>query len=284
MPERENWFIPDFTCSHLPRNSFMRKSKTLKKLREGQIVHICSMGHYLPPYAQVAADVGFDCVWLDLEHRTLAIAELQSLLTGFHLHDIDCLLRPATREKASLCRFLEDGATGLMFPHVASADEARRIVNMVKFPPVGDRGLNFASFDADFKMGGVTVESYVEHTNRETFVVAQIETPDALACAGEIASVDGIDALFVGLGDLGLRLQHDKRQLEEAITTVAVQAKNSGKPWGCPVADESSTARRTEQGAQLLAIGSDFQAMHLQLVRWKKSLDAGIENAKIPPD
>jgi len=262
----------------------MRKSKTLQKLRDGQIVQICSLGHYLPPYAQVAAAVGFDCVWLDLEHRTLAIAEIQSLLTGFHLHDIDCMLRPATREKASLCRFLEDGATGLMFPHVASAVEARRIVSMVKFPPVGDRGLNFASFDADFKLGGVTVESYVEHTNQETFVVAQIETPEALACAGEIASVDGIDALFVGTGDLGLRLQHDKKRLEEAITSIAAQAKDAGKPWGCPVADESSIACRTEQGAQLLAIGSDFQAMQLQLTRWKKSLDAGMRNANVRRD
>jgi len=153
----------------------VRKSKTLAKLRANEPVRMCALGHFIPAFIRHAAHHGFDCIWLDLEHRAMSDREVQALLAYFHLFDIDCMLRPPTLEKTRLYRYLEDGATGLMIPHVSTADKARMLVDAVKFPPLGDRGLDGAGLDSDFILAGG--DEYVEAANRETFLVVQIETP-----------------------------------------------------------------------------------------------------------
>src|SRR5207253_5174980 len=103
----------------------MRPSKSLRRIRAGQPVRMCSMGLFNPAYVRWAAHCGFDCIWLDLEHKALELRELQALLAHFHLHDIDCMLRPPTLDKTGLYRYLEEGATGLMIPMVSTAEKAR---------------------------------------------------------------------------------------------------------------------------------------------------------------
>lgn len=253
----------------------MRTSRTLARLRKNEPVRICVLGHFGPSYVRHAAHFGFDCIWLDTEHRMLAPEEVRSLMAFFHLYDIDCLLRPPTLEKGRLYRYLEDGATGLMIPHVSTPEKARMLVDAVKFPPLGDRGLDGAGLDGDFYLHGDV--DYVEHANRETFLVVQIETPEAVANADAIAAVPGVDGLFIGPGDLGLRLKHDGggMTLENAFAQVAAAAAEHGKAWGSPVA-AGDIRRRRDQGAQLLAHGGDFIAMMQMLERCAGDFDEAL--------
>lgn len=239
----------------------MRKSKTLARIRNKQTVRMCCLGHYIPAFVKHAAHFGFDCIWLDMEHRNFSDRDVQSLLTYSHLHDIDIMVRPATLEKTRLYRYLEDGAAGLMIPHVNTAEKARLLVDAVKFPPLGDRGLDGAGLDADFYVNGV--DSYLERANAETFLVVQIETPQAVANVDEIAAVPGVDGLFIGPGDLGLRLklQPGELTLEAAFERTAASCQRHGKAWGSPVATREILHRRQEQGGQLLAHGGDFGAI-----------------------
>lgn len=246
----------------------MRKSKTLARLRRGLTVRMCSLGHFIPAYVKLAAHNGFDCIWLDLEHRSIGDREVESLLVASHLHDVDVMIRPPTLEKSRLYRYLEDGATGLMIPHVNSADKAKMLVDAVKFPPLGGRGLDGAGLDADYLT--VPAEQYVKHANSETFLVVQIETPEAVEHVEEIASVDGVDGLFVGPGDLGLRLKHSAAvmDLESAFEHVASACRKAKKPWGTPVGSPEELQRRREQGGQLLAHGGDFRALAAMLKQY----------------
>ncbi|MBI2480838.1 MAG: 4-hydroxy-2-oxovalerate aldolase [Planctomycetia bacterium] len=239
----------------------MRKSKTLAKLRAGNPVRMCSLGHFIPEYIRFAAHYGYDCIWLDLEHRAMTDREAQALLAYFHLFDIDCMLRAPTLEKTRLYRYLEDGAAGLMIPHVSTAEKARMLVDFVKFPPLGDRGLDGAGLDSDFILAGG--DDYTDEANRETFLVVQIETPEAVANVEEIAAVRGVDGLFIGPGDLGLRINKTKTELtlDAAIEKVAAASKRHGKAWGCPAASADKVQQLREQGAQLIAHGGEFRAI-----------------------
>ena len=187
----------------------MRKSRTLAKLRNNQPARICSLGHFIPSFVRHAAHFGYDCIWLDLEHRAMSEREVQALLAYFHLADIDCMLRSPTLEKTRLYRYLEDGAAGLMIPHVSTREKAESLVQAVKFPPIGDRGIDAAGWDSDFRLQGD--DGYTDLANQETFLVVQIETPEAVRNVDEIAAVEGVDGLFVGPGDLGLRYLHRER-------------------------------------------------------------------------
>ncbi|MDA0347302.1 MAG: aldolase/citrate lyase family protein [Verrucomicrobia bacterium] len=250
----------------------MRKSKTLARIRNGEPVRICALGHFLPPYIKYAAHFGFDCVWLDLEHRAMDQREVQALMAFFHKYDIDCMLRPSTLEKAKLYRYLEDGASGLMVPHVSTPEKAKALVEACKFPPLGDRGLDGAGLDNDYMLFD---EDYPARTNAETFLVVQIETVEAVENVDAIAATEGVDGMFIGLGDLGFRLKqsNDYPSLEEAVEKVATAAKKHGKAWGCPAGSADALRKRRSQGAQLLARGGEVRTMLQVLGEWQKEMD-----------
>ena len=239
----------------------MRKSKVLSKIRDGRLARICGLGHFLPFFIRHAAHNRYDGIWLDLAHRAMDPREVQSLLALCHACDIDCMLRTPTLERTRLYRYFEDGATGLMVPLVADATQARQIVEAVKFPPVGNRGMDGAGLDGDFGIGVWNEGStYTEDANRETFVVVQVETPQALSNVEEIAAVEGLDGLFVGPADLGLRLglAGGDTDLDQAIARVAETAQAQGVAWGIPAGTPELVARYRGQGAQILAYGGDF--------------------------
>lgn len=243
----------------------MRTSKSLARIRQGEIARVCQLGHYIPGFVRHAARKGYDCLWIDLEHRAMQDYQVQSLMAHARLYDLDVLLRPPTLEKTGMCRFLEDGATGLIIPHVSTEAMAREIVWKTKFPPVGERGLDNAGLDADFR--DHDPDDYVAWTHRETFLAVIIETPEGVHNAEAIAAVEGIDMLFIGPGDLGLRLrQSGEMSLEEAWKQVASACERQGKVLAGPVSGPEDLSVRKMQGARFLVHGNDYDA-------WTHGLD-----------
>ncbi len=251
----------------------MRKSKTLSRIRNGKPVRICALGHFMPFYIKYAAHFGFDCIWLDLEHRAMNDREVQALMAFFHQYDIDCLLRPSTLEKSKLYRYLEDGVSGLMIPHVSTPEKAEALVDACKFPPIGDRGVDGAGMDNEFMLFD---DDYPARANAETFLVVQIETPEAVDNVDAIAETEGVDGLFIGTGDLGFRLKQSPEHpsLEEAIELIAAAAIKHDKAWGCPMESEEAIRQRLSQGAQLVARGGEVVALMKALHDWQEEMDA----------
>lgn len=235
----------------------MRTSNVLQKIRSGECARFAALGHYLPFFIRHGAHCGFDAIWLDLEHRAMDQREVQSILALCHQYDIDCMVRASTLERTKLYRYFEDGAAGLLMPLVDDAATARHIARSVKFPPIGNRGLDGAGLDADFGLGE---SGFVEAANRETFVVIQIETCQALQHVEAIAAVEGVDALFIGPSDLSLRmaLEGGETTLEEATHRVAEAAARHGKAWGMAGGNGEDWKRWRAMGAQLLIGSGDF--------------------------
>lgn len=244
----------------------MRKSKTLARIRAGEPVRVTCLGHYIPAYVAHAARAGYDCIWLDMEHRAQTIREVQAMFAYSHLYDIDIMMRPPQLEKTQLYRYLEDGAAGIMIPHVSTAEKARTLVDAVKFPPIGDRGIDNAGLDADFLLHDA--DEYVAWANRETFLTVQIETPEAVRNVDAIAATPGVDIIFVGPGDLGLRLrQTGEMTLDEAWEIIAAACKKHGKAFGGPAIAPGDLQKRHAQGAQFLVNSSEFHAWSTALKR-----------------
>jgi 2-keto-3-deoxy-L-rhamnonate aldolase RhmA len=186
------------------------------------------------------------------------------------------MLRTPTRQKTKLYRYLEDGASGLMIPLVSTAEEAKELVQSVKFPPIGQRGLDGAGLDGDFYLQNL--DAYPEEANRETFLVVQIETPEAVRNAGEIAAVEGVDGLFIGPGDLGLRIKRGPSgtpTMQQSIEMVAAAAKKHGKAWGQPVGSVEQMKQLHALGGRLLAHGSEWWGMVQMFERATALYDEG---------
>ncbi|MDQ1300914.1 MAG: hypothetical protein QG637_835, partial [Chloroflexota bacterium] len=187
--------------------------------------------------------------------------ETQALIAFCHYNDIDCMVRTPTLGRTHLYHYLEDGATGFMIPFVSTPAIARQVVEATKFAPLGNRGVDGAGLDGDY---GLDVwrpdSSYFADANRESFIVAQIETPEAVANIQEIAAVPGIDLLFIGPADMGQRLSAtgDPMTMADVIERVAAAARAHGKAWGITAASPADIARQRRLGAQMVPWGGDF--------------------------
>lgn len=244
------------------RGIIVRRSKTLAKFRQNKSAAVVGMGHFLPAFVRHAAHSGYDCIWLDLEHRAMDPREIQSFLAFCHLADIDCMVRSPSREPTQLYRYLEDGAAGIMAQMVNTKEEAEAIVQAVKFPPVGQRGMDGAGLDCDFMLAAD--ENYSNDANRETFVAIQIETIEAMENVEEIAAVDGFDILFVGPGDLGLRLSKSETpqpSLDECLERAAAAAAANGKIMAGIGHDKEMLQKRYDQGCRFMVNLGDYPAL-----------------------
>lgn len=268
----------------------MRASKILAKIRAGKIARVCSTGSPIASFPALAAHFHYDGIWVDAEHRPWEPREADAMIARHHAADIDCLWRPPTKEKNALYRLLEDGATGLMIPHVGAPEEAQALVRAMKFPPLGDRGFCGGGRDAGFWVHKPA--DYTDLANRETFLTVQIETPEALENADAIAAVSGVDILFLGPGDMSLRLgctpAVSDPQMLEVQKKIAAAARTHGKAWGRPVGSADDARVIIGLGAQLIAFGSEFGALHAHLSDCSKQFDEILEEvsgmpAALPP-
>jgi 4-hydroxy-2-oxoheptanedioate aldolase len=246
----------------------MRRSKMLAKFRSGGFARVCGLGHYLPFFARYAAHFKYDGIWLDLEHRAMDAREAQMMIALCKYNDIDCMVRPPTLERTKLYRYLEDGAAGFLVPLVSEPQMAYDLVQALKYPPVGNRGLDGAGLDADYGISAWAPGStYIADANRETFIITQVETLQAVANAEEIASIEGVDGLFVGPGDLGLRIgaapAGNPVTMEKAIQMVADAAQKHNKIWGITAGSPADIQRYRAMGAQIVPWGGDFALMNV---------------------
>ena len=228
-----------------------------------------------PEIVEMIGRAGFDCVWICLEHRKIDPAVLQSLILSARVSGCDCLIRVKPENHTDLSYLLEAGARGIMLPQIREVEEVERVVEMMKFPPLGRRGLD--PIHADTDLGKASLEEYMRHENDNTFLIAQIETPEALPHIETIAAIKGVDMLFVGLGDLsanmGLIGQMDHQKLQEVVARTGEACLRHGKAAAIICSDPSERDRLWDLGYRFFNIVSDFRLL-------RQGFDASIEGAR----
>ena len=159
-------------------------------------------------------------------------------------------------------RPLEADATGIMVPHVFTAEEARNIVRMTKFMPVGRRPIDGGNADGHYCM--TPVEEYVESANRERFVMIQIEDPEPMEQLDDICAVEGIEIVFFGPADFthgsGLLPEYSHPDVVSARRRVAEVARKHGK-WASTMASVDNVEEIMDEGYQFLNVGADVVAL-----------------------
>jgi 4-hydroxy-2-oxoheptanedioate aldolase len=177
----------------------VRPSRLLQKLRAGQTPTCLKFNLADPRAVEIAALAGVDVVWLCNEHVPSDWIGLENMIRAARAHDVDTLVRVSKGSYSEYIKPFEAGATGIMVPHVTTADEARKIVEMTRFQPLGRRPIDGGNIDGKFCL--ISTADYVAQCNAEQFVILQIESPEALANAEAIAAVPGYNGLLFGAGD-----------------------------------------------------------------------------------
>jgi 2-keto-3-deoxy-L-rhamnonate aldolase RhmA len=227
-----------------------------------------------PDVARLACMAGFDAIYIDLEHGNFDLAlTSQVCLTAYDL-GMTALVR--TRMDA-IPSVLDAGAMGIIVPHVENADAARACVSLARFPPEGARGSVNRIPQLCFEH--VPAKTLHPAVNAATFVAVMVESAAALAHMEDIASVAGVDMLFIGANDLsadlGIAGDYEHPGMQQAMRDIFHAAARHDKYIGL-----GGLGSRQDLLAQYIAKGARFVSMGADLTLFANAAGACVEKFK----
>jgi 2-keto-3-deoxy-L-rhamnonate aldolase RhmA len=211
-----------------------------------------------PLITEATGHAGFDWAVLDMEHTPLDLGSLVSLLQANLGSPMLPIVRVPSNDAVMIKRVLDCGAQTLLVPFVQDAAEAAAAVAATRYPPEGIRGM--AAMSRASKFG--TVPNHFVHANTQVGVILQIETPTALANLEAIAAVPGVDALFLGPGDLsgtmGLPGQVGHPDVVAAMLDAARRARAVGMRIGTVMGQVEQVQQMRDAGYHFVGLASDL--------------------------
>ncbi len=235
----------------------MRSNGLIERWRSGKPASNCwlSFGH--PFIAEVLAHQGWDSLTIDMQHGLADQADVSAMLMAISTSSAVPLVRVPWNNPGDVMRALDSGAYGIVCPNIETREECEKFVGACRYAPLGYRSVGPRR--ALLYSG----PDYLKFANETVLAIVQVETAKGLTNVHEIASVKGLDMLYVGPSDLGLSLGREPRidqtdpVVVEAIDTILRAAKSAGLKSGiyCRSADYAMAMR--EKGFDLVTVTSD---------------------------
>lgn len=210
--------------------------------------------------ATIAGTCGFDWLFIDTEHNSMSIDTACQIAMAAIATGVTPIVRVPGHQHYHCARALDNGALGVVVPHVDTAEEAQAVANACKYPPVGHRSIAGNMPGLGFE--GVPVGEATRRMNDETLVVVMLESPRAIENADKIAAVNGIDSLLIGTNDLcaemGIPGDFGNDRVAEAYGAMIAAAKKHNKfPGMAGIYNEAIMPRYIEMGARFILSGQD---------------------------
>lgn len=241
-----------------------------------------------PISTELLGGVGFDWLVIDLEHAPndlrSAIAQMQALAP----YQVEAVIRLPTGEAWIIKQLLDGGCQTLLIPMIESAAQAQQMVEAVRYPPHGCRGVGAALARAS---GYGAEKDYLKTANDEICLLLQIESRKGLAALDDIAAIDGVDGIFIGPADLAADMGYLGRPVEDAVQTAIRDAFDrigkAGKKSGVLTSDPDLIAQYLALGVDFIAVGSDVgvlrEAASALLSRYAGALSTAGEGTALVP-
>ncbi|HLJ93894.1 MAG TPA: aldolase/citrate lyase family protein [Gemmataceae bacterium] len=243
-------------------------------LKQDKLVRVFCLGQLCNPklLELVGMHGGYDAVWLDREHGSLTLEQVEQATRAARTCNLDTFVRLAPTDYATVMRALEAGAGGIMAAQVRNARQVEQIIQWAKFHPRGLRGINNTGVDGRY--GLTPLPEYFQQANANTFIAIQIEHVQAVEDVEQIAAVEDVDVLFVGPADLsqsmGMPGDWNHPRHWEAIQRVAQAAQKNGIHWAILPPNLTYAQRCVELGCRMLSLGIDVWAVQRGLAAFQK--------------
>lgn len=212
-----------------------------------------------PLLAELAGTAGFDWLVIDAEHGPNDLRSIIGQLQALSASPAEAVVRPPMGEPWMIKQLLDAGARTLLVPMVDSAQQARALVQAVRYPPHGIRGVGAAVARAS---AFNTITDYADTAADEICLLVQVETKAAVADLENIAAVEGIDGIFIGPADLSADMGYIGRieapEVQEVIERAIGTITTAGKAAGILTFNEVLNLRYIDLGARFVAVGADI--------------------------
>lgn len=206
---------------------------------------------------ELLAMSGLDFVCLDTEHSPFDRMAMDACLAIARALDFPVLVRVASGSNENILQALDSGAVGVVVPHVIDAARAAEVARAARF---GLHGRGYAGFTRWAGFATRPMADVLEQSKNETLVLAQIEEPEGVDAACEIAATPGIDGLFIGPSDLSVgygKSDTNSPELKVAFETVGAATRANGKALVTFVPDVEKAAEWSKYGITVFFVGSE---------------------------
>lgn len=237
------------------------KNKTKAILKNGGI----AMGHFVlefatPGIGQMLANAGCDFAIFDMEHSSLTQENIRWSILSAKAAGVTPLVRVPYTEYFFMSRALDAGAEGVMVPRVETRDQTLKIVDSMKYPPEGNRGVAFGIAHDDYKGGDMG--ALAKRENKETLVIVQTETAKSVENVDEILSVEGVDVAWIGQADmttsLGIPGKYDHPAFLKAFDRILNACEKYGVALGFLPLSVEEAYRMVDKGVRCIAYSADI--------------------------
>jgi len=241
----------------------MRPSRVLAKLRAGEVARLFKTNLSDARATEIASMVGFDGIWADMEHVPNDWQVIEHQIRAAKCYNVDVMVRVARGGYSDYIRPLELDASGIMVPHIMSLEDAKKVVHMTRFHPIGRRPMDGGNADGAYC--AIDLLDYFKQANDQRFLCVQIEDPEPLDDLEKIASLDGIDVIFFGPGDfsqgIGAPAQFNHPKVIETRKRIAEVCKAKGKIAGT-VGSPANLDQLIEMGYRFISMGADVIGLY----------------------
>lgn len=230
----------------------MSENKKIKVLGQGTWIAIGS-----PVITEMVSGYPFDWLLFDMEHGYLTESSLLGNLQAVRNAEVKQIVRIPALDPSLIARVLDRGASGIMMPHVSSAEQAMACVTAMRYPPYGKRGYSGQARSFQY---GLNTPKDIQSVDFPILLV-QIENYEGVMNAEAIAQVEGVDVLFIGPSDLKLNLSTRQGKtfgFTEALKIVAGVTNKYQKQAGILVKNIEDIPKYTQFGFSCFAIDSDL--------------------------
>ncbi|MDB5511812.1 MAG: aldolase [Enterovirga sp.] len=206
---------------------------------------------------EVLGDLGFDFVVIDEEHGPFDRLAIDHAILAARASGTTPIVRVAEPSASKLLSVLDDGATGVLVPHVSSAEKARDVVSACRYRG-GKRGFSNTTRAGRFGRHGIW--DHVDAADAATTVIAMIEDPEALDELDAILAVEGLDGVFIGRGDLTVAFGAESQAappVRDAVDRIVAAAKAAAKPVCVMLGSAADAAPFRAMGVNTFIVGSD---------------------------
>jgi 4-hydroxy-2-oxoheptanedioate aldolase len=223
--------------------------------------------------AEICAGAGYDWLLFDGEHAPNTAQTLLAQLQAVAPYPVEAVARPPIGDPVVIKQYLDIGFKSLLIPMVESGEQARQLVLATRFPPHGIRGVASSTSRAS---GFGADTTYLQTAHEHICLILQIESQAGLDAIEDIAAVEGVDALFVGPGDLAAALGHPGHiahpDVQAAIADALARIQKTGKPAGIFATSADNANNLAAAGARFISVGTDIGLLLSGALKLRESL------------
>lgn len=250
---------------HAKRGEDLSRLEQALKNRKRAVLIGAAVGSYNPAFVEIVARLGYDSIWIEMEHQFITFAQAEDLCRIASGLGLLTMIRVADSRRENVLKAAECGPDIIDLPMANTVETVEEFVRHAKYAPLGSRGFYGASRALNYGIGA-QIADLQRQLNNQLCLMIQIETCEAVKIASELCSVPGIDAVLIGPGDLSASFGSPGQTTDPRVVAAIEHTIEVVKQAGKAVAISTSPANVgywSRKGADLVYVVGDISCMRI---------------------